>query len=339
MLGVLAVVVVAVVVLLAGVARRSRWVRAVAPELRIPLLWNPLGIGNRFELAIFRRLFSAPTVPVASVTVQQHEIPGGQDVFVYVPAERTPGGGALLWIHGGGLIGGLPEADHSFASQAARDLGIVVVSTRYRRAPEHPFPAAIDDIAAALRWLVGSAGALGIDPQRIAVGGASAGGGLAAALAQRARDEGVHLAFQLLIYPMLDDRTTGVPGRGAEGRLLWTARSNRFGWSSYLGHQAGGDESRPYAVPARRHDLRGLAPAWIGVGGLDLFHAEDVAYAERLHEAGVEVQLHDQPGMYHGADIFAADCEITRSFRQSWYDAVSDAVLARPERLRPQDGG
>lgn len=320
-----------------GAVRRSRWVSQVAPELRIPLLWNPLGIGSRVELSVFRRLFSVATTPVDGVTLQQHHVPEGLDVFVYDPADRSSPVGALLWIHGGGLIGGLPESDHELCSRAARDLGIVVVSARYRLAPENPFPAALDDLAAALRWVLASADALGIDPERIAVGGASAGGGLAASLAQRAHEEGVHLALQLLVYPMLDDRTTRVPGRGAQGRLLWTARSNRFGWSSYLGHPAGQDESRPYAVPARRDDLRGLPTAWIGVGDLDLFYAEDVDYAERLRSAGVAVQLHEQPGMYHGGDIFAEEGAIIRAFRQSWYDALSSALRAASEQPHARD--
>jgi acetyl esterase/lipase len=323
--------------LVVGTVRRSRWVTQVAPELRIPLLWNPLGIGSPIELAVFRKLFSAATAPVDGVTVEQREIPGGQDVFVYLPADRSGHSGALLWIHGGGMIGGLPESDHELCSRAARDLGIVVVSARYRLAPENPYPAALDDLSAALRWMLASADELGVDPARIAVGGASAGGGLAASIAQRAHDDGVPLALQLLVYPMLDDRTTRVPGRGAQGRMMWTARSNRFGWSSYLGHAAGQAEPRPYAVPARRDDLSGLPPAWIGVGDLDLFYAEDVAYAERLLSAGVEVRLHEQPGMYHGGDIFPAEGAITKAFRQSWYDALSGALAAAPQP-RSQDG-
>jgi acetyl esterase/lipase len=234
--------------LTAAVARRARTISAVAPDL-----WLPLSIGSRLELEAGRRTSGARvTEPVAGVTVTRSDVPGGQDVVVYEPAERT--GGALLWVHGGGTVLGRPEGDSELCSRMARDLGIVVVNARYRLAPEHPFPAALDDLLAALRHLHARAADLGVDPARIAVGGASAGGGLAAAVAQRATDEGVPVAFQLLVHPMLDDRTVlrrGTPGRG---RLVWTPRSNRWAWTAYLGHEPRADEQRPYAAPARRLD-------------------------------------------------------------------------------------
>lgn len=139
-------------------------------------------------------------------------------------------------------------------------------------------------------------------PGPLAIGGASAGGGLAAELAQRATDEGIELAHQVLVYPMLDDRSLG---RGAtnRGRLVWTPTSNRFAWSAYLGHPAGASEQRPYAVAARREDLRGLPSAWIGVGDLDLFHDEDVHTTRGASpRREVRVHLRVEPGMYHGAD-------------------------------------
>jgi acetyl esterase/lipase len=315
--------------LAAAVVRRARTVAAVAPELRQPDLWLPLSIGSPLELRLGRRLFGARvTEPVAGVRVTRSDVPGGQDVFVYEPAERT--GGALLWVHGGGTVLGRPEGDHELCSRMARDLGIVVVSARYRLAPEHPFPAALDDLAAALRDLHARAGDLGVHPARIAVGGASAGGGLAAALAQRATDEGVPVAFQLLVYPMLDDRTVLRPGTSARGRLVWTPRSNRWAWTAYLGHPPRADEPRPYAAPARRLDLSGLPPAWIGVGGLDLFHDEDVAYARRLQAAGVPAELHVEPGMYHAAELeLQTTVASMRAFRQRLVDALGAAVGSR----------
>jgi len=176
----------------------------------------------------------------------------------------------------------------------------------YRLAPEHPYPAALDDIAAVLEWMHARPQDLAIDADRIAVGGASAGGGLAAETCQRARDEGLPVAFQLLEYPMLDDRTIH-PDPDGRGKFVWTPGSNRYGWSAYLGHPAGSEQNRPYAVAARADDLSGLPPAWIGVGELDLFYAEDVEYAQRLRSVGVECELHIEPGMYHGADLALSD--------------------------------
>ncbi|MGY1780156.1 alpha/beta hydrolase [Geodermatophilus sp. SYSU D01036] len=311
-----------------ALARRARTVAAVPPGLRRPDLWPPLSIGSRAELRIGRRLFgSRVTEPVAGVTVTEHDVPGGQDVFVYEPAQRT--GGALLWVHGGGTVIGHPESDHDLCSRMARDLSVVVVSARYRLAPEHPFPAALDDLLAALCELHRRAGELGVDPARVAVGGASAGGGLAAALAQRAHDEGVPVAFQLLVYPMLDDRTVLRRSTAGRGELVWTPRSNRWAWTAYLGHAPRADEPRPYAAPARRLDLAGLPPAWIGVGDLDLFHDEDVAYARRLQAAGVPVRLHVEPGMYHAAEVeLQTTVAPMRAFQQAAFDALGAAVGA-----------
>jgi acetyl esterase/lipase len=143
-------------------------------------------------------------------------------VFVYEPTVRDRPGAGLLWVHGGGLVLGRPEADHELCSRIARDLGILVVGARYRLAPEHPFPAALDDLVAVVRWLADPAAGLGVDPTRVAVGGASAGGGLAASAVQRAHDEGLPVAFQLLVHPMLDDRT--VLRRDLDGR-------SRIGWT------------------------------------------------------------------------------------------------------------
>jgi acetyl esterase/lipase len=196
----------------------------------------------------------------------------------------------------------------------AREAHALVVSIDYRLAPEHPFPAGLDDCHAALVWLHDNAAALGVDPARIAVGGGSAGGGLAAELAQRATDESIPLAIQLLLYPMLDDRTRTVDGAG-RGRLGWTPRSNRYAWSRYLGHQPGQPECRPYAVAARRHDLSGVPPAWIGVGDLDLFYEEDLTYAGRLREAGVPCEVDVVPGVYHAADTLHETSSLMKEFR------------------------
>jgi len=241
----------------------------------------------------------------------------GARVRVYRPRDGASGA-ALLWLHGGGLIVGALRMDDARCGTFARELGLVVVSVNYRLAPEHPFPAALDDANAAWGWLLGAAAELGVDPARVAIGGASAGGGLAACLAQRLRDEGgVQPAAQLLVYPMLDDRTAARRELDDAGHLVWHNRSNRAGWSAYLGGEPGAPEIPAYAVAARRADLRGLPPAWIGVGDLDLFLGEGRAYAERLARAGVDLTLHEVAGAPHGFDALAPGVPLARSFAAS----------------------
>jgi acetyl esterase/lipase len=257
--------------------------------------------------------------------------PGTQDVLDVItvePANRRGPTGAVLWLHGGGFVMGGPESELAAAGKLARELGAIVALPRYSLAPEDPFPAALDDCLAALRWLHSEASDLGIDRNRMALLGISAGGGLAAALAQRNRDSAqLPIAAQVLVYPMLDDRTVLRKDDEDRGRLVWTARSNRFAWRSYLGGPPGHRGLRPWAVPGRCDNLDGLPPAWIGVGDLDLFYEEDVEYAHRLAAAGVDVELHVAPGMYHAADKFAPEsAESLRGFRQSQVEALRRAI-------------
>ena len=236
---------------------------------------------------------------------------------------------ALVWIHGGGYVAGRPEQDDQACIQYVRELGIAIFSVDYRCAPEHPFPSALQDNYAALAWVGSNATQLGIDPQRIAIGGASAGGGLAAALAQCACDEGeVKPIFQMLIYPMLDDRTCLRTDMVDHGYLTWSPESNRFGWESYLGQECGAREVLPYVVPARRDNLSGLPPAWIGVGNLDLFHDEDVAYAQRLQDCGVACELNVVSGAFHGFDLSGPASSVVQDFRKSQIAALRKYLLA-----------
>jgi acetyl esterase/lipase len=214
---------------------------------------------------------------------------------------------ALLWLHGGGYVMGTASQDEALCRRFATELGITVGAVDYRLAPEHPHPAAIADCDAALSALAELAD---VDETRIAVGGASAGAGVAAGWAIRRRDRGDGgLCFQLLVYPMLDDRSTEREHANAERFRLWDTASNEFGWSAYLG-----DADPLLAVPARQADLSGLPPAWIGVGTLDLFHDEDVAYADRLHAAGVPCALAILPGAFHGFDSVAPQAAISEEF-------------------------
>jgi acetyl esterase/lipase len=287
-----------------GVARRRRRLAPVPRELRSPLLYFQLSVTNSAALAVMRRVWSRPRGGArAGIRMQQRTLDAGPDVFIYEPSARARPSGGLLWIHDGGTVMGAARQDHAWCARLADELKSLVVSVDYRLAPEHPFPAALDDCYAALRWLHNSAVALGVDPARIAVAGASAGGGLAAVLAQRAHDTESPVCFQLLTYPMLDDRTVLRPAR-RDAPYTWTPRSNEYAWTAYLGRPPGRNDNRPYIAAARREDLRALPPAWIGVGDIDLFYPEDTDYARRLQAAGVPCQLHVEPGMYHAADVF-----------------------------------
>jgi acetyl esterase/lipase len=251
--------------------------------------------------AWFRRFAHglARTLPTgADLTGVRREVrPGGLRVF---RPEQRRHSAALLWIHGGGLVLGSARMDDRFCAATARELGIVVASVEYRRAPQHPFPAALDDCLAAWTWLAATEG------PRIAVGGQSAGGGLAAALTQRLHDaDGADPVAQLLFCPMLDDRTAARRDLDAADHLMWHNRDNLFGWSSYLGREPGTPDLPPYAVPARRTDLTGLPPTWIGVGDIDLFHDEDRDYADRLTAAGVDTTFVLVPGAPHAFESWA----------------------------------
>jgi acetyl esterase/lipase len=227
------------------------------------------------------------------------------------------------------MVLGAPEQGHVLCSRWAAELGVLVVSVDYRLAPEDPFPAGLEDCYSALQWLHDEAGSTGVDPARIAVGGDSAGGGLSAALSQLARDRnGPAICFQLLEYPMLDDRTVLRAGTEGRGRFLWTPESNRFAWTAYLGRSPIEGDAPLYAAPARTEDVSGLPPAWVGVGDLDLFHDEDVAYAERLRVAGVPCELDVVPGMYHGADSIMPSRPTSRSFRDRMTAALAAGVGA-----------
>jgi acetyl esterase/lipase len=281
------------------------------------------------------RKAAAPAVRVpAGLVVDDLPIegPGGAlRLRLYRPtglAGRRP---ALLWFHGGGYVIGRPEQDDRLCLELARRLQLSVASVDYRLAPEHPFPAALDDGHTALHWLIAHSTDLQLDPSRIAVGGNSAGGGLAAALAQRVHDEGqVQLALQLLVYPMLDDHTEAA-GPGADLRI-WTPASNRFGWTSYLGAPSDPRRSHRYAVPARRDNLSGLAPAWIGVGSEDLFFEEDAAYAGRLSAAGVACELVTVPGAFHGFDAVFPRTNVSRGFLDQQIAALAKAFHPETER-------
>ncbi len=202
--------------------------------------------------------------------------------------------------------------DDVLCGETARQTGVTIVSVDYRLAPRHPFPAAIDDAHAAWLWMQRHLDELGLDAGRIAIGGQSAGGGLAASLVQRVHDEGGTIAAQWLFCPMLDDRTAVDRALDGVDHFVWSNRSNLVGWSSYLGSAIGSATLPPYAAAARRDDLSGLPPTWMYTSDIELFHDEDLAYAQRLESAGVDTTLEVVSGAPHGFEAWAADSVLAR---------------------------
>jgi acetyl esterase/lipase len=275
---------------------------------------------------------AAGSLPDKGIRAAEQRVPGPPGapdvrVLTYEPTSIKQDVPAYLHIHGGGYVLGTPDSSEVANRELAAALSCFVVSVDYRLAPETRAPGQVEDCYAALKWMQGSAARLGIDPARIAIGGESAGGGLAAALALLARDRGeIPICFQNLVYPMLDDRTASlVKINPHTGRHLWTHESNRFGWSALLGGAPGAVGVSPYSAPARAVDLRGLPPALITVGALDLFLEEDIDYATRLMQAGVSTELHVYPGAYHGFDL-ASESKVAQAMLRDRLNALRRAL-------------
>ncbi|HQS68651.1 MAG TPA: alpha/beta hydrolase [Novosphingobium sp.] len=254
-----------------------------------------------------------PDLPVETSEIHIPSPEGHQVRAILLRPEGVDGAvPALLHIHGGAYIIGVPEMSVPELTATAHQLGIVILSVDYRLAPEHPFPAGIEDCYTALAYLHDSAATLGVDASRIAVMGESAGGGLAASLALLARDRGDYpLAFQLLDAPMIDDRTCARPRNPVTGEFIFAPADNHFGWSCLLDAEPGGPDVSPYAAAARATQLEGLPPTLIATGALDLFLDENVDYAMRLISARVAVELHIYPGCPHGY-VIAADAPVSQ---------------------------
>ncbi|MGO8770913.1 MAG: alpha/beta hydrolase [Mycobacterium sp.] len=233
----------------------------------------------------------------------------------YQPAGVDPSGSAVLYLHGGGMIYGMGELGALYDGLARRYVAesqVPLLLVDYRTAPEFPHPVPLQDCFAALVWLADHADELGVDPARVAVMGDSAGGGLAAAVCLMARDRGgPAVALQVLVYPMLDDRTT-VPDPELVPFVTWTYDDNATGWGALLGDSAGGDGVSAYAAPARATDLSLLPPTYIDVGDLDIFRDENVVYARRLAATGIATELHVHPGCPHAFEGLAPNAAVSR---------------------------
>ncbi|MFB6698334.1 alpha/beta hydrolase [Streptomyces rubiginosohelvolus] len=253
--------------------------------------------------------------------VEERTVPGPEgapDISLLIcrPTGATAPTPVIYHTHGGGMItgdkrGGVPEL-----LELIDGMGIALVSVEYRLAPETPHPGPVEDCYAGLVWTAGHAVELGIDPARVIVAGASAGGGLAAALALMARDRrGPALLAQMLMYPMLDDRNDTPSAHQMAGLGVWDRTSNQAGWDALLGQARGTGTVSPYAAPARATDLSGLPPAFLDVGSAETFRDEVVTYAGRIWQAGGHAELHVWPGAFHGFDLMAPQAAVSQDAR------------------------
>ena len=302
------------------------------PDAATALAGFPLDLGALSDatLPAIRLALAALSAVELSDQVERvdHDIAGTDGVVVRVhrPVGATGPLPCLYWMHGGGLVLGTYSGDDARFDTWCPKFGCVGVSVEYRLAPETPYPGPLEDCYAGLRWVFEHAAELGIDANRLGIGGASAGAGLAAGLALLARDRGeVPLAFQLLIYPMLDDRQVTPSSQWLDP--IWPPAANTYGWTAYLGDRKGGPDVSEYAAAARAQNLVGLPSTLIAVGAIDGFSDEDIDYAVRLRHAGVPVELHVYPGMPHGFDSLLPGLPLARR-------AVRDMEAWLGDRLR-----
>jgi acetyl esterase len=290
-------------------------------------LTDPVAARAGFEAILAGIKIEIPGIE--NLEIEDRLVPGWEGdpdvgVRVYRPKERSAPAPGVLMIHGGGFVIGSVEAEHAGAAMLAMGTGAVVVSVEYRLAPEHPFPAGLHDCYSALRFLADGAGELGVDPGRLALYGASAGGGLGAATALLARDlGGPPVCFQMLLIPELDDRLETPSMRTFVDSPLWNRPLAIQSWRAYLGEHADRDDVSPYAAPARAADLAGLPPAYIATAENDPLRDEGILYGLRLLQAGVSVEIHQFPGTFHGSALLTT-AEISRRAQRE-----NTAVLRR----------
>lgn len=292
------------------------------PEVRAAIDAAPrFGTVTADNLAAIRanRITEAGQAPLSD-EVERSDLmvpgPDGSEIRLRVHRRKGLQGPApcVYWIHGGGFVLGSPEQDDLRFDRWCQRFDIVGVCVQYRLAPEHPYPAGLEDCYAGVKWVKEHGAEIGADTSRVGIGGPSGGGGLGAGLGLLIRDRAeFEIDYQLLIYPMIDDTQTSVSSQWDVP--IWDPVSNEFGWRSYLGALYGTDEIPAHAAAARASDLQGLPPTYIMTGTLDGFCDEDITYAQRLNQAGVDVELHVYPGAPHGFDGFAPGTRVARQAR------------------------
>ncbi|KAB2352752.1 alpha/beta hydrolase [Actinomadura rudentiformis] len=321
----------------------------IDPEIRARLdqyrqLVGPDGLSGIRDIPERRRrqaeltaLRAGPVIPddvdVHDLSIAHGAETRGEPVLlrVYRPHAMTRSAPCVYYIHGGGMVAGGIASDHAKTARLTQATGCVVVSVEYRLAPENPYPAALDDCYGGLVGVADRHRELGIDPDRIALYGTSAGGCLAAAVALLARDRGgPAIAHQLLVSPMLDDLSSTPSAMVNTGFGAWSREANIQSWQAWLGQDFGTDRISPYAAPARARDLAGLPPTYIDVGDLDLLRDEAVDFARRLSWAGVPIELHVYPGGIHGSENLAPDAELSVRIRGYRQDALHRALCEEP---------
>jgi len=300
----------------------------LAPALRIiNELMPPLGLDTlgvmRAGIPGMEPVDNETLARDGAFLVEERTVPGpagAPDLALLIcrPASATVPTPAIYHMHGGGMVVGDNRTGIEDQLNLAQSIGAAVVSVEYRLAPEAPHPAPVEDCYAGLVWTAQHADELNIDPVRIVIAGASAGGGLAAAVALLARDRGGPALFgQMLLCPMLDDRND-TPSAFQMARLgVWSQADNAFGWDALLGAARATAGVSPYAAPARATDLSGLPPAFIDVGSAETFRDEDVTYASRIWQAGGRAELHVWPGGFHGFDAMAPDAALSQDARNA----------------------
>ncbi|GAB2586914.1 esterase [Paractinoplanes abujensis] len=273
------------------------------------------------EGALLADLTDDDLARAGAFTVTRRQVPGPAgdpdvELLILTPTGATTPLPAIYHTHGGGMVVGNNRTGVEVVQDWAAEVPSVIVSVEYRLAPEHPHPAPVEDCYAGLVWTAEHAAELGIDPERIVIAGASAGGGLAAGVALMARDRGgPALLGQMLLCPMIDDRNDTVSAIQMAGRGVWDRTANDTGWTALLGEARGGADVSPYAAPARATDLSGLPPAFVDVGSAETFRDEDVAYASAIWRSGGQAELHVWPGGFHGFDMMVPQAAVSQDAR------------------------
>lgn len=317
------------------------------PEL-LPILnaFPALPVFDKENLGVIRvGLDTMATVEATMIdpAITHREItipgPGGKIALSILESKSTKGGArpGIFYMHGGGMILGSKLLSIGGTFDWIKELDAVLVSVEYRLAPEHPYPAAIEDCYTGLKWVSDHVSELGIDGDKIIVAGNSAGGGLAAGLSLLARDrKGPKIFAQCLIYPMLDDRMQDASSKQYMNEGTWTGVNNVIAWDWYAPGKRGKSDMSIYAAPARATDLSGLPQAWVDVGGAELFRDQDTAYATKMAEFGVSVELHVWPGSWHTSDVAApqsALSTVTNATRVEWFKRILAQASTVPKKI------